>query len=180
MNVIPLVKTNNINDINTSLIAIRKHLQFINSMVCSIDTSTAPDLIPFVKKTDVVDVVESGNNNPVTSNAVEESCLKVTTISGSTTDGGGYFELKKCGKLVTLQVWGMAIAQYAGTVTVTLLPDNYKPSRDIRVAGFSGSGSPDNNNMIGYTISSNGYVLTYPYVALINGYQQLYASWIVD
>ena len=70
MNDVPLIKTNSINDINTSLIAIKKQLKQINEAVGLIDIPNAPDLSPYVKKTDVVDSVESGNLNPVTSNAV--------------------------------------------------------------------------------------------------------------
>lgn len=69
MNDVPLIKTNSINDINTSLIAIKKQLKQLNEALGLVD---APDVDTsvFVKKSDVVDVVESGNMNPVTSNAV--------------------------------------------------------------------------------------------------------------
>ena len=71
MNDVPLVNVNDINSINTSIIAIKKQLMQLNEAVGLIDTPNVNiDLTPFVKKTDVVDVVQSGNLNPVTSNAV--------------------------------------------------------------------------------------------------------------
>ena len=115
----------------------------------------------------------------VTSNAVARDCLTVEVYNGSTTDGGGNFQIQKCGKLVTIDVSGMSVAQYAGTVVVTQLQEGFRPSRDIRVVGFSGSGSADNGNMIGFTISTNGYITTYPYVALQAGSNQLHATWII-
>lgn len=75
MNDVPLIKTNSINDINTSLIAIKKQLKQINEAVGLIDIPSV-DTSSFVKKSDVVDTVESGNLNPVTSNAVAESCCR--------------------------------------------------------------------------------------------------------
>ncbi len=73
MNDVPLVNANDINSINTSIIAIKKQLRQLNEAVGLIDTPDVNiDLAPFVKKSDVVDVVQSGNLNPVTSNAVAE------------------------------------------------------------------------------------------------------------
>ena len=69
MNDVPLVKANNIHDINTSIIAIKKQLKQLNEAVGLIDMPTIDTSI-FVKKSEVVDVVEEGNMNPVTSNAV--------------------------------------------------------------------------------------------------------------
>lgn len=71
MNDVPLVNANDINSINTSIIAIKKQLMRLNEAVGLIDTPDVNiDLIPFVKKTDIVNTVQSGNLNPVTSNAV--------------------------------------------------------------------------------------------------------------
>ena len=69
MNDVPLVKDNNINSINTSLIAVKKQLKQLTEAVGLIDVPDV-DTSVFVKKSEVVDVVEAGNMNPVTSNAV--------------------------------------------------------------------------------------------------------------
>ena len=69
MNDIPLVQTNNIQDINTSIIAIKRQLTQISELIDSISVDS-PDISQYVKKTDVVNVVEGSNLNPVTSNAV--------------------------------------------------------------------------------------------------------------
>lgn len=73
MNDVPLIQSPDTNSINTSIIAIKKQLRTINEALGLIDIPDAPDLSPYVKKSDVVDTVESGNMNPVTSNAVANS-----------------------------------------------------------------------------------------------------------
>lgn len=76
MNDVPLINKNDINSINTSIIAIKKQLMQLNEAVGLIDTPDINiDLTPFVKKTDIVDTVQSDNMNPVTSNAVEKNAL---------------------------------------------------------------------------------------------------------
>ena len=67
---IPLVQNNDKDSINTSIIAIKKNLERINSILGLADGGSDIDTSEFVKKSDVVDVVQSDNMNPVTSNAV--------------------------------------------------------------------------------------------------------------
>ena len=67
---IPLVQNNEKDSINTSIIAIKKNLERINSILGLVDSGSDIDTSEFVKKSDIVDVVQSGNMNPVTSNAV--------------------------------------------------------------------------------------------------------------
>lgn len=70
MNDVPLVKDNKINDINTSIIAIKKQLKQLNEAVGLIDIPDMPNLSLYIKKSDVVNTVTSGDMHPVTSNAV--------------------------------------------------------------------------------------------------------------
>ncbi|MBO7714201.1 MAG: hypothetical protein J6S85_11560 [Methanobrevibacter sp.] len=80
MNDVPLVNANDINSINTSIIAIKKQLMQLNEAVGLIDTPDVNiDFNPFVKKSDVVNTVQSGNMNPVTSNAVANALSYSTT-----------------------------------------------------------------------------------------------------
>lgn len=68
---IPLVQNNEKDSINTSIIAIKRQIERINMLLGLVDSGGSdPDLSGFVKKSDVVDIVEAGNMNPVTSNAV--------------------------------------------------------------------------------------------------------------
>lgn len=69
MNDVPLVKDNKINDINTSIIAIKKQLKQINEAVGLIDLPTI-DTSEFVRKSDIVDVVAIDNMHPVSSDGV--------------------------------------------------------------------------------------------------------------
>ncbi len=69
MNDVPLIQKADINSINTSIIAIKKQLKQLNEALGLVDVPSI-DTSVFVKKSDVVDVVQSGNMNPVTSNAV--------------------------------------------------------------------------------------------------------------
>ena len=100
MNDVPLVQKNDINSINTSLIAIKKQLKQLTEAVGLIDV---PDLSPYVKKTDVVDVVEAGNMHSVSSNAVAESLSYSTTeqkTGGTYVDGKPiYRKVIDCGTL---------------------------------------------------------------------------------
>ena len=96
MNDVPLVNKNDINSINTSLIAIKKQLKLLNKAVGLIETPNSPDLTPYVKKSDIVDTVQSGNMNPVTSNAVSESLSYSTDevkTGGKWTDGNDIYKL---------------------------------------------------------------------------------------
>lgn len=78
MNDVPLVKDNKINDINTSIIAIKKQLKQLNEAVGLIDIPDMPDLSPYIKKSDIVDAVTSGDMHPVTSNAVARNNVHAT------------------------------------------------------------------------------------------------------
>ena len=66
---IPLIQKPEKDDINTSIIAIKRNIERIN-MLLGLSNSEEIDTSEFVKKSDIVDVVEAGNMNPVTSNAV--------------------------------------------------------------------------------------------------------------
>ena len=79
---IPLVQNNEKDSINTSIIAIKKNLERINSILGLVDSGSDIDTSEFVKKSDIVDVVQSGNMNPVTSNAVATSnAMPVDTVT---------------------------------------------------------------------------------------------------
>ena len=87
MNDVPLVKDNNINSINTSLIAVKKQLKQLTEAVGLIDVPDI-DTSVFVKKSEVVDVVAADNMHSVSSNAVAES-LSYSTQEQKT--GAKYF-----------------------------------------------------------------------------------------
>ena len=79
---IPLVQNNEKDSINTSIIAIKKNFERINSILGLVDSGSDIDTSEFVKKSDIVDVVQSGNMNPVTSNAVATSnAMPVDTVT---------------------------------------------------------------------------------------------------
>lgn len=152
MNDVPLVKTNNIHDINTSIIAIKKQLRIINEALGLIDIPDAPDLSPYVKKTDVVDVVESGNMNPVTSNAVVPvdevtvgNMQSVTSNAVASALNGGTWEnveginYKRIGKMIFLVInqeviYFTSSGGYAKSVSTgndIVIPERYRPSMEI-------------------------------------------------
>jgi len=66
---IPLVQEATKDAINISIIAIKRNIERIN-MLLGLSNSEEIDTSEFIKKSDIVDVVEAGNMNPVTSNAV--------------------------------------------------------------------------------------------------------------
>lgn len=128
----------------------------------------------------VSDVVQDGNMNPVTSNAVYDYVNDVETVTGTTTIGGGTYTLKKIGKVVTLDVSGMTIPSTTGNVTVMTIPEKFRPSVPMTICGFFGGESISNGAMVGYEIQANGVVATYTYSAFSSAGNQLHASWIID
>lgn len=118
MNNIPLPKSNKKEDIDTTIIAIKKHLEEINRLL-GIDNSESPDLSGLVTKAELqssfVNSIELYNMKGATSNAVAESMEwedisdKVTVtkdVGGSTTS---YFTPSiahcfKCRNLIKLGI----------------------------------------------------------------------------
>ena len=124
MNDVPLVNKNDINSINTSLIAIKKQLKQLNEAVGLIDVPDV-DLTPFVRKDEVVDVIESGNMNPVTSNAVSQS-LSYSTEEVNTgavwIDGKPiYRKVFVCSTTMNLSVnsWNDVTSKFTGLSNMT-------------------------------------------------------------
>ena len=74
---IPLIQKPEKDDINTSIIAIKRNIERIN-MLLGLSNSEEIDTSEFVKKSDIVDEVTVGNMQSVTSNAVAE-CLRYST-----------------------------------------------------------------------------------------------------
>ena len=117
MNSIPLVRNNSVNDINTSLIALRKVLRELTETTSDVNK----EIEKYVLKSDVVNVVESGNDNPVTSGAVYDkvtdtiNSLDVSSVGGS-------------GKYIS------AISETDGKINAT--------ASDIDTAVTSGSNNP--------------------------------------
>lgn len=83
---IPLIQKPEKDDINTSIIAIKRNIERIN-MLLGLSNSEEIDTSEFVKKSDIVDVVEAGNMNPVTSNAVAEVTDTLRTAINGKADG---------------------------------------------------------------------------------------------
>jgi hypothetical protein len=69
---IPLVQKAEKDDINTSIIAIKRNIERIN-MLLGLSNSEDIDTSEFVKKSDIVDEVTVGNMQSVTSNAVAKA-----------------------------------------------------------------------------------------------------------
>lgn len=88
MNEVPLIEKVQKNDINTTIIAIKKQLKELNALLGLIDIqSDKQDLSPYVRKDEVIDEVKRFDLSPVTSNAVANS-LSYSTEEKWT---GGYW-----------------------------------------------------------------------------------------
>lgn len=135
MNEVPLIQEVRKNDINTSIIAIKKQLKQLIEAVGLIESPNAPDLSPYVKKADVTDVVEVGNSNPVTSNgvaiAIEESIAE--NIVDVVEDGNAHAVTSNAvanslsystEEVKTGGVWVDGKTIYRKTVTFGALPNN--------------------------------------------------------
>lgn len=71
MNSVPLIQKVDKDSINTTIIALKKAINEIES-VLGLDSGSEIDTSVFVKKSEVVDAVEADNLSPVTSNAVAD------------------------------------------------------------------------------------------------------------
>lgn len=80
MNEVPLIEKVQKNDINTTIIAIKKQLKELNALLGLIDIqSDKQDLSPYVRKDEVIDEVKRFDLSPVTSNAVSKAISYSTT-----------------------------------------------------------------------------------------------------
>lgn len=125
-----------------------------------------------------VDVVESGNDLSVTSNAVAE-VVSVNKIveEGNTLVGGGKYNLFVCGHIVQLDIWGVTLSQGQG-VNLVNIPQQYRPVHKFVTWGLKGGNSIDNTQSLCYQIADVVYVFTY--VAMVgSNFPQLHAVWFI-
>ena len=139
MNDVPLIRKTDVNDINTSLIAIKKQLKQLNEAVGLIDVPDV-DLTPFVRKDEVVNVVETGNMNPVTSNAVAQ-CSSYSTEEVFT--GSYWIDGKKI---------------YRKTINCGTLPNS-----TTKNVSFTISNLDKGVKLYGFANSSSGTCIPLPY-----------------
>lgn len=96
---IPLVRNNTKDAINTSIIAIKKNLERINTLLGLVDSSE-PDLSGFATKQELEDTVTEINN---TIDEVETSLQPVDTVTSgnmhSVTSNAVYLALENCAKV---------------------------------------------------------------------------------
>ena len=200
MNAIPLInnipKTNINNEkqlrqeINTSLVALKKEagtleglineaaqmLVTINNRIATLENDT-------VKKSDIVDVVQSGNLQPVTSNAVATSnAMPVNSVTSgnmhSVTSGAVYSEL------ATKISQGIEFGNDNSTSTITLgkgvymFLSNFHPFVNqtglylVSIASrpdYNRVLTVDNNSTITLSVSSSSNVLTLTTTTVFRG-----------
>lgn len=184
MNEVPLVKDNEINSINTSIIAIKKQLNQISELLGLIDIPDAPDLSPYVKKADVADVIEADNMNPVTSNAVAVSnAMPVNEVTSgnmhSVTSGAVYSALNTIETYTSItgltlyKIGHLVFGTYSRYLTTSnpfeagTLPYAWRPKVNYQVALINSS----NDILVGQLIvySSNGKVTLWNGVETFSG-----------
>jgi NAD-specific glutamate dehydrogenase len=174
MNTIPLVKGNTQEEINTSLIALKKALDEMNSSSGKTDASVQlqikqiNELIENINThldtvdeqiTDLqpVDTVTSGNMKAVTSNAVYNALVNEDTQIFTTQYKNDSFTFTKIGKVVYIQSTGDWINLPAQqSVTLFGLPSKYYPKNNVALR-------EQTNQNIAIFISTNGTVSVYNY-----------------
>ena len=153
---IPLVQKAEKDDINTSIIAIKRNIERINMLLGLVDSGGSdPDLSGLATKQELQDAVESlqpvdevtvGNMHSVTSNAVANMGVEVT--GWSTTSGYGFVGcVTKIGRVVS--IFGRAIGSTGGSVILTGLP----PNRGSEVQSV-----PSAINMDYYSVAHSGVI----------------------
>ena len=175
---IPLVQNNEKDSINTSIIAIKRQIERINMLLGLVDSGGSdPDLSGFVKKSDIVDIVESGNMNPVTSNAVvpvdEVTLGNMHSVTSNAVAGATqivlnqnislaygftvteYCRYSKFGRLVIVDIGGLkAPASSLGQVWTTKLP--IIRTRFVQQGFRDGYNMTQNGTFYGYTDTTTG------------------------
>lgn len=148
MNNIPLPKSNKKEDIDTTIIAIKKHLEDINRLLGLVDNPESPDLSGFVTRAELqnsfVNAVELDNMKGATSNAVAESMewedisSRVTVTKDTAGSTTSYFtpSIVHCYKCRNMIKIGVRIS----------------PTRDIA--------APSGNGNIRFTIQIDGIIPT--------------------
>lgn len=160
MNSVPLIQKVDKDSINTTIIALKKAINEIES-VLGLDSGSDIDTSVFVKKSEVVDAVEADNLNPVTSNAVagytvdrievnnsqpvtsnavyemfnvDLNDTNIVDITSQVTKGLGVSSVKAFRKnnIVYLYINGgyTGSATYGTQTIITGLPQKYRPSYD--------------------------------------------------
>ena len=126
---IPLIQDVQKDDINTSLIAIKREKEQLASLIATANEKIAElnSLMDTkVNVSDIVNEVTSGNMHSVTSNAVYDS---LNTIDSWTSTG---IYLYKLGKVV-FGLFSGGLTGSGGTL-ITTVPSRFKPIKDVRVA----------------------------------------------
>lgn len=162
MNSVPLIQNVDKDSINTTIIALKKAINEIES-VLGLDSGSEIDTSVFVKKSEVVDAVEADNLNPVTSNAVADYVVDRIEVNNSqpVTSNAVANELNNyCKKFLT--------ATISGTLTENgYLATNFNLRSKFIVSatctdgnGFTAIPTNVNNNWWFYVVgTNNGYVL---------------------
>ena len=171
---IPLVNTNSVNDINTSIIAIKKEMKSSGETEVNVNVNLPDTAIP-------VDEVTSGNMHSVTSNAVANAIKKEYIVNnGDTLTGSGKYDLIKCGNVMELNIYNLSYASSVGNITPVIIPAAYRPTRPITVVGCYGSGGLASNSSVIFLINPNGGVDSYTYSDFVaSGQNNLHAVWTV-
>lgn len=134
---IPLINEVNKNDINTSIIAIKKNIERINTLL-GLNNTEEIDTSVFATKEELeqaetdlapVDEVTSGNMHSATSNAVYKTTKEVETWS----DNG--LQLFKCGRVVYFTL-NLLVNQQSPYI-VTTVPEKYQPLSSCRTTFFN-------------------------------------------
>lgn len=163
---IPLVNSNDVNDINTSIIAIKKEINSVGNTDVNVTVNLPDSIIP-------VDEVTSGNMQSVTSNAVYNALLKEDTQSFTTSYKTGNFTFTRIGKIVYLQSNGDWMDLPAEQeLSLFNIPAIFRPREQV----FLKEQSYTN---IRLSIGTDGGVTVYNYnsaVARING--QYNGCWV--
>ena len=184
---IPLIQKPEKDDINTSIIAIKRNIERINMLLGLVDTGgNEPDLSGFATKQELqdavtelqpVDEVTIGNMQSVTSNAVAQSLKRELVITAPTLVGGGTYSIYKTGKVVELFVSGVTLSS-GNSVNLLYLPVGLRPTYDFFALGQTGSGSLYYTTSMLVSIKTNGDVYIYTYDA-IGGFKT-HAVWTID
>lgn len=136
---IPLVNSNDVNDINTSIIAIKKEINSVGNTEVNVTLNMPENSIP-------VDTVASGNMHAVTSNAVAEAVSFTATEKIS----GNYFDNIRYHKTYIFS----GINLVANTSYVLSSSFDIPYNKTVGIKGFIINGEVWSNDIKAYILSN--------------------------
>lgn len=124
-------------EVNTSIIALKREANSLETVIQQAVQTLAninKQIADCVKKSDVTDIIQSGNMNPITSNAVYKATQEIVSTKISIAHHIDYAYLYKVGRVVYFSLSSDWTEMDGGAVSVGTIPQGYRPIAQIKLS----------------------------------------------